>query len=104
MRANLLLPRYQIVDVLAGSGYTLVMSLLILYGLKALRMVLRGTRSAGFDAIQKSGRWKLEAIPLHEWRKETKKATSVALDEEASAGTAAQLDVESTPATGTRQD
>jgi len=31
-------------------------------------MILRRTRSAGFEKLQKSGRWKLEATPQNEWR------------------------------------
>lgn len=80
--------------MLAGFGYSFVVSMVILYGLKALRMIRRRTLSAGFDAIQKPGRWKLEATPQYEWRKETTRAPSVAPDEGAAAVAAAHPRVE----------
>ncbi|OIW34179.1 Rh-like protein/ammonium transporter [Coniochaeta ligniaria NRRL 30616] len=58
---------YQLADALAGFAYTFCMTLLILYGLKAVRSLLRGRWSSGFEKPLKSGRMRLEAVPLHEW-------------------------------------
>jgi len=69
--------RYQILDVLAGFWFTFAMTIIILYGLKLLHMILRRTRSAGFEKLQKAGRWKLEATPQNEWRRETVEARPV---------------------------
>lgn len=63
--------------MLAGFGFTFAMNIIILYGLKLLHMILRRTRSAGFEKLQKSGRWKLEATPQNEWRMETVEARPV---------------------------
>ena len=59
--------RYQFADALAGFAYTFCMTMVILYGLKALRSLLRRKWSAGFEKPLKSGRPRLEAVPLHEW-------------------------------------
>jgi len=55
--------------LLAGFGYTFVMTILILYGLKAMRSIIRGKWDAGFDVVQKEGRFELEALPQHDWRR-----------------------------------
>jgi len=65
--------RYQLLDVLAGFSYTLCMTTVILYGLKVVRFILRGKWSAGFKVLQKPGRWKLEAMPQTEWRREAER-------------------------------
>lgn len=66
--------RYQIIEVLAGFSYTFVMTLVILYGLKLMRFTIRRKWDAGFE-VQKPGRWKLEAVPQHEWRGEVVRPT-----------------------------
>jgi Amt family ammonium transporter len=58
---------YQLADAFAGFGYTFCMTMLILYGLKAVRSLLRGKWSSGFEKPLKSGRMRLEAVPIHEW-------------------------------------
>ena len=77
---GLITNRYQLADVLAGIGYTFIMTWVILYGLKVLRMIFRRTLAwgtgAGFEKLQKPERWKQEATPQYQWRKEAAAGSS----------------------------
>jgi len=49
------------------------MTLVILYGLMVVRFFIRWKWDAGFEVLQKPGRWKLEAVSQHEWRREVER-------------------------------
>lgn len=60
--------RYQMLDAFMGLFYTFVTTLLILYGLKAVRSIFKRSWAPVFKKAETERRWNLEATPQHVWR------------------------------------